>query len=411
MLSSLIYERLRGYTCKLDVYEVGINTYEGGYVRPVSKHVGSQEARSTSCLMIDYFSLGVQGFVGGSFERNRKKSRLGNIFMYFLMASKWVFLRKFPPLNETLESIDMLPAHIADDPDMTDEDKVEWLLNSRDHERRKIFKFRLAGPNRRKWLRNLSWTKSPSARSEPTDNEQNLGNDNDNYTTSYLNSDPIEVDVQNVARLWGRDIDVWNKTNKQSDSKVKTIGTNNETDSTKWTPQYAGDGKLELFSLDHVLEYAYNQMPNRKDYYVTRLAQTKAPFAMHFRDPSEYPSRGRKHYFGAQTELKPGLLYAMVDGEFYEIYKPKDIYFHRKVTLKAIGSSPDRSKLVRDTINMEGEEATRMPPTMAGFRYTGKEDKGDTNRYLSIPFKRLATTLSSGRSPRIKSISDLFTHQ
>ena len=187
---------------------------------------------------------------------------------------------------------------------------------------------------------------------------------------------------------------------------------NDETDANKWTPQYAGDGKLEMFSLNDVVEYTLNQLPNRKDYHITRLAQAAAPFALHFRDPSQYPSRGRKFHLGSQTELPPGLLYAMVDGEFYEIYRPKDICFNRKVTLKAIGSSEEKSKLVRDTIRIEGEDAAHMPPTMAGtskdadIRNKVKHD--DPGSYLAIPFKRVANRIANPKFPRIRAISDLF---
>ena len=61
-LTEIIRPRINGYTCKLDVYEVGINTYEGGYIKPVSKNMKATEgAPAHSCLMINYFSLGVQG--------------------------------------------------------------------------------------------------------------------------------------------------------------------------------------------------------------------------------------------------------------------------------------------------------------------------------------------------------------
>ncbi|KAJ1920608.1 hypothetical protein H4219_001166 [Mycoemilia scoparia] len=408
-LTEIIRPRLNGYTCKLDVYEVSIQTYEDGYVRPVSKNVHNlDKVQYHRCLMIDYFSLGVQGFVGGSFEKNRTRSRFGNILTYFLMSSKWVFLRKFPPINESLESIDVLPDRIANDKTMTDDDKVAWLEQAPRHDRKTILEFRLAGPNRRKWVRKLSWTKSPKASRTSTLSSGNIPMP-EAPGASTLNSNPIEVDVQNVARLWGRDIDVWNNSNKKTDSKLK-LNANEETDPTKWSPQYAGDGKLELFSLDGVLGYALNQMPNREDYYITRLAQAPAPFSMHFRDPKEYPSRGRKFHLGAQRELKPGLLFAMIDGEFFEIYKPKDIIFNRKVTLKAIGNSPEKSKLVRDTIRIEGEEAAHMPATMASQASGGskKGPKADTSHYMNIPFMNFISKLTNPeKASKIKSVSDI----
>ena len=115
------------------------------------------------------------------------------------MSSKWLFLRKFPPINESLESIDVIPDHIADNKEIIDDEKMDWLISAPQSERKTVLNFRLAGPNRRKWLRKLKWTKSPAAHNVPGNGtETNPGNTN----ISYLNSDPIEIGIQNVARLW-----------------------------------------------------------------------------------------------------------------------------------------------------------------------------------------------------------------
>ncbi|PIA15575.1 hypothetical protein COEREDRAFT_24808, partial [Coemansia reversa NRRL 1564] len=235
LLNKIITERLDGYTCKLDIYEVTITTYDDGHIKHVEKEMFDKPGmRRYTCLMIDYLSIGVQGFVGSSFELHRPGSRALNILMYTVAAAKWVFLKRFPPINEALESISTVPDHMRDDPKRT-----------------------------------------------ATARDFGDGVDEDLPVIQYK---PIEIDIQNVARFWGRNIDVWDSSHDQDSSRLlsRTIG---ETDSSTWTPQYAGDGKLELFGVRNIGDYALNQLPARNAYRISRLAQMGSPVVLHFRAP------------------------------------------------------------------------------------------------------------------------------
>ncbi|KAJ2677799.1 hypothetical protein GGI25_002897 [Coemansia spiralis] len=398
MLNKIITERLDGYTCKLDIYEITFTTYDDGHIKHVEKNMFEKPGmKRHKCLMIDYFSLGVQGFVGSSFELHRPGKRALNILMYTVAAAKWVFLKKFPPINEALESISTVPDHIMHDPKLTDADRAQWLEMASEAERRQVLLSRVAGPRKRSGGRKMTWTKEPKARRTATARDFGEGVDED---VPVIQNKPIEIDIQNVARFWGRNIDVWTR----ADQDCKRRGLSNTTgvtDERTWTPQYAGDGKVELFGVRNVGDYALNQMPGRKSYRITRLAQMESPLALHFREPKNYPPRSR-NLLTDHKSIEQGLLYSMCDGEFIEMYHPRDIIITRKVTLKAVGRSPESSRIVLDTIKNDGLDAVQMDATASASRtHTGQQP--DVSNYVSSPFMRI---FGLGRNAHVDTTSD-----
>ncbi|KAJ1732862.1 hypothetical protein LPJ61_001840 [Coemansia biformis] len=379
LLNKIISERLEGYTCKLDIYEVTITTYDGGHIKHVERDMHSKPGMTRyTCLMIDYLSIGVQGFVGSSFEMHRPGSRSLNILMYTAAAAKWVFLRRFPPINEALESISTVPDSMLADTRLSDADRAKWLETASEEERKQVLLARVAGPHKRSHGRKMKWTKEPKARRTAT--AQDFGAEPD---LPVIQCKPIEIDIQNVARFWGRDIDVWDSAHDHGRLLSSREGV---TDSSSWTPQYAGDGKLELFAVRDIGDYALNQLPGRDTYRIGRLAQMGSPVAMHFRTPETYPPRSRKP-LSSRRGIEPGLLYAMCDGEFIEMYRPRDVIVTRKVTLKAVGRSPATSRIVRDTIRNDGIDAVQMEATAAANK-TCTGQPVDVSSYVASPFQR-----------------------
>ncbi|KAJ1797072.1 hypothetical protein LPJ59_003363 [Coemansia sp. RSA 2399] len=383
-LNKIISERLDGYTCKLDIYEISFTTYDDGHIKHVEKNMFDKPGmRRHKCLMIDYFSLGVQGFVGSSFELHRPGKRALNILMYTVAAAKWVFLKKFPPINEALESVSTVPEHIMNDPKLTDADRVRWLENASEAERRQVLLARVAGPRKRSGGRKMTWTKEPKARRTATARDFGEGVDE---SVPVIQNKPIEIDVQNVARFWGRNIDVWNNADEASKRRILS-NTTGVTDRSTWTPQYAGDGKLELFGVRNIGDYALNQIPGRSSYRIDRLAQMGSPLALHFRHPQDYPPRARNPLTDIKT-IEQGLLYSMCDGEFIEMYHPRDVIISRKVTLKAVGRSPESSRIVLDTIKNDGLDAVQMDATAAASK-THAGESASVSNYVSSPFMRI----------------------
>ncbi|KAJ2374585.1 hypothetical protein IW150_003025 [Coemansia sp. RSA 2607] len=384
ILTKIITERLDGYTSKLDIYEITITTYDDGHIKHVEKDMFSKPGmKRYTCLMIDYFSLGVQGFVGSSFEMHRPGKRSLNILMYTAAAAKWVFMKKFPPINEALESISTVPDDMLNDPKLTDTERAQWLETASEADRKQVLLARVAGPHKRCHGRKMGWTKSPKARCTATARDFGEGIDENLPVIQYK---PIEIDVQNVARFWGRDIDVWNKARAPNGKRVLS-NTNGVTDSNNWTPQYAGDGKLELFGVRDIGDYALNQIPGRNSYRIDRLAQMVSPVALHFRAPADYPPRSTNP-LTTRKNIEQGLLFSMCDGEFIEMYHPRDIIISRKVTLKAVGRSPESSRIVLDTIKNDGLDAVQMDATAAANKMHG-DRAPDVSNYVASPFQRI----------------------
>ncbi|KAJ2651013.1 hypothetical protein IWW40_002032 [Coemansia sp. RSA 1250] len=382
LLNKTIAERLDGYTCKLDIYEVTITTYEGGHIKHVEKNMGEKEGmRRYTCLMIDYFSLGVQGFVGSSFEMHRPGSRSLNILMYTAASAKWVFMKKFPPINETLESISTVPDAMMADSKLTDAERARWLETASEADRKQVLLARVAGPRKRSGGRKMKWAKEPKARRTATARDFGEGVDEN---LPVIQDKPIEIDIQNVARFWGRNIDVWDGAHAESSTLSNVNGV---TDPSTWSPQYAGDGKLELFGVRNISDYALNQLPARKSYRISRLAQMGSPVALHFRSPENYPPRS-SNPLSSRKSIAQGLLYAMCDGEFIEMYRPQDIIVSRKVTLKAVGKSPETSRIVLDTIKNDGLDAVQMDATAAANKTKGGH-RADVSNYVASPFQRI----------------------
>ncbi|KAJ2707149.1 hypothetical protein FB645_000975 [Coemansia sp. IMI 203386] len=404
-LTKIITERLDGYTSKLDIYEITFTTYDDGHIKHVEKDMFNKPGmKRYQCLMIDYFSLGVQGFVGSSFELHRPGKRALNILMYTAAAAKWVFMKKFPPINEALESISTVPDNMLNDTRMTDGERAKWLENASEAERKQVLLARVAGPHKRCHGRKMGWAKAPKAKRTATARDFGEGVDENLPVIQYK---PIEIDVQNVARFWGRDIDVWNKA-REGDSKRILSNTNGVTDHKNWTPQYAGDGKVEVFGVRDIGDYALNQLPNRKSYRVDRLAQMVTPLALHFRAPSEYPPRS-SNPISSRKSIEQGLLFSMCDGEFIEMYHPKDIIISRKVTLKAVGRSPESSRIVLDTIKNDGLDAVQMDATAAANKMRSGQAP-DVSNYVASPFQRIfrlsrrSANVSSGQLNNISNV-------
>ncbi|KAJ1899726.1 hypothetical protein LPJ66_001922 [Kickxella alabastrina] len=384
LLNKIITERLDGYTSKLDIFEITFTTYDDGHIKHVEKDMlGKPGMKRYTCLMIDYFSLGVQGFVGSSFEMHRPGKRALNILMYTVAAAKWVFMKRFPPINEALESISTVPDAMLNDPKLTDTDHAHWLEMASEADRKQVMLARVAGPRKRSHGRKMTWTKEPKARRTAMARDFGEGVDADLPVIQYK---PIEIDVQNVARFWGRDIDVWNKAHESGDKHILS-NCNGVTDRKNWTPQYAGDGKVEIFGVRDIGDYALNQIPGRKDYRVDRLAQMGSPLALHFREPKDYPPRSNNP-LTSHKNIKQGLLFSMCDGEFIEMYHPRDIIISRKVTLKAVGRSPETSRIVLDTIKNDGIDAVQMNATTSANKAILGQGI-DVRNYVASPFQRL----------------------
>ncbi|KAJ1980275.1 hypothetical protein H4R35_001191 [Dimargaris xerosporica] len=324
-------ERLDGNIALLEIWDIEVDTFEGGYIqkaRDLRDPYTSQSSISTR--MCSYFAMGVQGYVGAGFEANRGRSRTRNFFEYFIQSFKWVTTRKFPYVTELLKSINQ-----GDQPVLT--------------------------VRRPPTLRHRGGkTKVTTDPNDTTNTTQGA----DGIQRPLLNIHPIELVVQNIPHIWGREIDVWGKAECRPHTVLNRQG---PTDHSQWTPQLCGDGKVEVFCFEDVKSYVRHLI--RPTDRLARVGQFSDEFELTFRCPTEYQTFRKKWHpilYLHRRRTPIGQTCIFVDGEFYQVYRPKSIRFKRKDCLRAIGSNPEASRLVRDAQKMSAESRPPAPITTRG---------------------------------------------
>lgn len=119
-------------------------------------------------------------------------------------------------------------------------------------------------------------------------------------TNDKKNARSVELLVQNIPGIWGRQVDLWN-TCKLSESVLQTeneaIVNNDPTKKENWTYPSISDSKLEVFSIKSRMDYLLKQAPCTRKSALARLGQFSDKFTIEFKENSKF--------------------HLMVDGEFY----------------------------------------------------------------------------------------------
>ncbi|KAI9299089.1 hypothetical protein K502DRAFT_322509 [Neoconidiobolus thromboides FSU 785] len=296
-LSDLILERVREDSSNqitLDLWNTEVKVAEGGYIEKVVKSgKESEKMQQFDRNFVVYFALGVQGFVGSGFEKNRKKSRFYNFFVYFFESLKWVAFRKFPSITNILKSI-------------TINDKEVLVCE---------------------------------------DNKNN---------TPVLKKDMIEIIIQNIPRVWSMDIDLWKDAENSKDKARVIQNPSGPVDSNNWSNQTCSDNKIEVMAIRSMRHYI-KLVSNKSKEKVMRLGQFENEVVFNFHDPcdAKMPERNsfRKFFRKDVFSKEEWLTYCMIDGEFYKLFKPLEIKFKPFIKLNIIGSTYEKSRVVRDGLN------------------------------------------------------------
>ncbi|KAJ3278368.1 hypothetical protein HK104_002397 [Borealophlyctis nickersoniae] len=101
-LNDIVIDRLEGHEARLDVWEVEIETNDGGWIREAGKETKIQQLRRK---MSNYSSIGIQGMVGAGFEANRRGSRVLNA-MEYARQSMSLIAHGAPRVSQSVESIE-----------------------------------------------------------------------------------------------------------------------------------------------------------------------------------------------------------------------------------------------------------------------------------------------------------------
>ncbi|KAJ3147664.1 hypothetical protein HDU86_007912 [Geranomyces michiganensis] len=213
-LDKIIQSRLNGQKARLDIWEIEVETNEGGYVQKAAKPQSPSARKETHLLrkMSNYSSLGVQGFVGVGFEPRRHHSRMMNV-MEYARQSTLLVLRGIPRVNTYAQSLEW---------------KGQQIVTNE----------KLAKLNRPQSDRDVKAAEKGKTR-------------------NHRQRHAVEVVVQNIPGLWGRHVDMWGEA-RMAPSVVRHA--EGPTDCNNWTPNKANDGKLEVFAISSAFSYLRKQL-------------------------------------------------------------------------------------------------------------------------------------------------------
>ncbi|CAO0798623.1 unnamed protein product [Mucor circinelloides] len=339
-LQELITDRLeKSEAARLDIWQIKMTSYPSGYVReagPKERRDGHDVAEVKEPVtennhemirkMSNYMSIGVQGFVGSGFEAHRAGNRLANKLVYTHESSKWVFWRRFPDLTRFIKSFSQ-----------GGKDVLYWPTPEEKQDK----------------------NRTPSKLSE-------------------INKDPIDLVIQNIPHIWGREVDLWGEAKTGLESVNDRAG---PCDPKNWKPQRANDGRLEVMSLENMTSYL-KKLANFRDH-VSRIGQFDSPFEIIFREPEHHMKEVDKvNSNSAWVKVKAmmkdktrhkfekkNIMCIMCDGEFYEIKDPKSIEFNRFAQIWTLGRNDEENqgRLVKDELDakIDNDHLVSPPPSAA----------------------------------------------
>lgn len=370
----------------MDIWEVDIATYPNGRLRRVGAPEDEKNGR-LSRRMTNYFTIGVQGYVGRGFEGSRARSRFANACIYARESMKWLIFRKFPPVtrvwsgirqplpppqssSEAQEGGGMMRGEWNGKPWDEEEQEYETVLTCVDPDSecagkvRRLFRMVKARWKKGKASKPTRYTRDANGCSiqpsytpppvKPTKEEMELVEKLQGRPT--LLNNPIEVVVQNIPHIWGRNVDLWGDSPETADTVMPQQG---PTDPSEWTPQTASDGKLEIFSFSSVWSYI-KKLGLRFDH-LSRVGQF-GDCELTFRQGG---TSNMGHWVGRRRRHEKVTCF-MIDGEFYEVKDPKYVRFRRNGQIRLVGNSAEAAKarLVRDT-RCEDLHAASLPINLA----------------------------------------------
>ncbi|CAO3591989.1 unnamed protein product [Absidia cylindrospora] len=340
-LENLLLERLdHGEAARLDIWQLIMTCHDSGYVRRAgiqkrhqknsndttawrssvpSTDFDHYQRKSTNAnptsierKMCSYVSIGVQGYVGSGFEQHRTGRRWANIWAYTIEGAKWLFFRKFPPITNFISRI------VSINHDADDGDSILLSFDCNDDFRAK---------SKKTYATDSSKSTSPSP-----------------YPT--ITKQPIELVIQNIPHIWGRQIDLWGGAKSGLEIVQNRSG---PTDATLWHPQKANDGHLELMAIGSMFSYI-KKLANFRNH-VSRVGQFGHPFKIEFKPPSPLsPASSNEQKKFTNRYERDNIICIMCDGEFYEVKDPKEISLQRFDQIWTLGKSDEKhqSRLVRD---------------------------------------------------------------
>ncbi|KRX09840.1 ATP-NAD kinase-like domain [Pseudocohnilembus persalinus] len=270
--------------------------------------------------MSNYCSVGVDARIGYGFDKNRKKSQIGNKCVYAWEGLKKCFIRT-PKMSDIIKNLEFQNNSMIG---LQQDGKVQLLKNNNVQSSEKqtqiqsppvsqqleqgIVKNSGIGIDFPSSNMNLNNGSSQCFQTRPNDRDSQKIFKQQNSTSEIplLKGNPVCLICSNIPSYAGG-INLWKGCQNKLgisyvDEKKKMID--------KFENQNFGDGQLEFMSFSSSFSMSMEQVISGNS---QRVAQGKGPFYLNFKDKDE---KGRNV-----------ITYFQVDGEFYQAKAPKYIKF------------------------------------------------------------------------------------
>ncbi len=145
---------------------------------------------------------------------------------------------------------------------------------------------------------------------------ENVGNSQHVFDLTKLNKHTVEVIIQNIPGIWGRQVNLWDTCALEKDGSVVTplLGM---ADPRFWNVTDMGDGKLDIYTIKSRKDYAIKQFKSLSSYSpLGRIGQSGNEFNIHGQPGSTF--------------------HAMMDGECYKLHDIKEIQIVKRCTVQII---------------------------------------------------------------------------
>ncbi|CAM0136624.1 hypothetical protein VKS41_003432 [Umbelopsis sp. WA50703] len=330
-LRHLVYKQLRGQPVNIDVWNVHVTTFDGGFVKLVrsKRSEAKDDANSEICRkLLNNGAIGAQCYVGGDAERVRTTNRVANITSYTIQTIKWGLFKTFSPVTSMIDRIEQNGEIIAH-------------VDSAKYRKRPLSIPRAISVGSTEQRKRSSGQASGSSNSTARESEIPAKPE-----PVIIGKKAIELVFQNIPSLWGRMLNLWNRAETGSAIEEGSVANTipDPVDRSKWHKQTSHDGEFEMFLLENKISYVKKELAiDRTD--LARIGHFNQARIV-FRDCNEDQSsfripRHMKSSFSASStkdtlqETRKDCIRIMIDGEFFIVRRPKyiDISFWKQIKI------------------------------------------------------------------------------
>ncbi|KRX07365.1 ATP-NAD kinase-like domain [Pseudocohnilembus persalinus] len=377
-LKKLALKMIHAQVTDFDIWDISFSVFQHGDFKQVKKQNGQavekviidsetqktlKELNKTFC---NYFSTGVDARIGIDFDKNRTKSRIGNLCCYAWASCKRIFLKK-PKVNHTLHSLHQVQTqqyinkmkkessqiqNLNQDQnqnqkqklnynEMQDEQEndIENQITNTDQEEFQVSKIQVSETIDQVSFQDQSTQNTSTSNQMQVEtvfvtrtgkdfkiDQQKLNElkkqDLTEYrkkidkSNKYLKGSPNTIVMLNINSYAGGMENVWNNGVKKG-ALIDIANENYVQQQQNFVKQQFSDGKIEIVTFDSMLNMGLGRVLPKQ---ANRIAQGQGPYQFDFREKDQN-GETIKAYF-------------QIDGEFYIVTAPKQIIVKKSEYIK-----------------------------------------------------------------------------